>query len=127
MNFDRLRAFCLALPDATEDVQWESLIFRIRRKIFATYALEPPHGFTVKATPQRGAELLELDGVERAHYVGRYGWITIYDFGILHDREWKELVRASYEMALAKAPKNKTKPPRAMAARRRKKSGSRAH
>lgn len=112
MNFDRLRAFCLSMPDATEDVQWESLLFRIRRKIFATYMLDPPHGFTLKATPERGGELLELDGVERAQYVGRYGWITIYNPRLLPDSELKRLVQASYEMAAAKAPKDHAHPRR---------------
>jgi len=105
MNFDRLRAFCLSLPEATEDVQWDNdLLFRIRGKIFASYNLEPPHSITVKCAPERGAELLEIEGIKRAAYVGRYGWITISNFSILPDQEFRELVRASYDLVASKVP-----------------------
>ena len=105
MNFDHLRAFCLSLPEATEDVQWENdLLFRFRGKIFASYHLEPPHGLTVKCAPERGAELLEIEGIKRAAYVGRYGWITISNFNLLPDQEFRELVRDSYDLVASKAP-----------------------
>ena len=110
MTFESFRKLCLSLPDASEDVQWENdLLFRIRGKIFATYNLEPPHGITVKATPERGAELLEIEGIERAAYVGRYGWVTIRGFNILADDELRQLVRDSYELVASKAPARKTK------------------
>lgn len=105
MTFDSFRRLCLSLPEATEDVQWENdLLFRIRGKIFATYNLEPPHGITLKSAPERGAELLEREGIKRAAYVGRYGWITISSFSILPDSEFRELVRDSYELVASKVP-----------------------
>lgn len=104
MTFESFRKLCLSLPDATEDVQWENdLLFRIRGKIFASYNLEPPHGITLKATPERGAELLEVEGIERAAYVGRYGWITLRSFTILPDPELRDLVRESYDLVASKA------------------------
>jgi len=103
MTFDSFRKLCLSLPEATEDVQWENdLLFRIRGKIFATYNLEPPHGITLKSAPERGAELLEMEGIKRAAYVGRYGWITISSFSILPDSEFRNLVRDSYELVASK-------------------------
>jgi predicted DNA-binding protein (MmcQ/YjbR family) len=105
MTFDSFRKLCLSLPEATEDVQWENdLLFRIRGKIFASYNLEPPHGITLKCPPERGAELLEIEGIKRAAYVGRYGWITISNFSILPDDELRDLVRSSYELVACKAP-----------------------
>lgn len=105
MTFESFRKLCLSFPEATEDVQWgNDLLFRIRGKIFVSYNLEPPHGITLKATLERGAELLEIEGIERAAYVGRYGWVTIANFGVLPDAELRELVKSSYEMAAAKAP-----------------------
>ena len=39
---DWVRAFCLSLPHATEDVQWEhDLLFRIAGKMFCIANLEP--------------------------------------------------------------------------------------
>ncbi len=40
MSVDEIRNYCLAFPDATENVQWgDDLCFKIRGKIFATLAL----------------------------------------------------------------------------------------
>lgn len=120
MTFESFRKLCLSMPDATEDVQWENdLLFRIRGKIFASYNLEPPHGITVKASPERGAELLEIDGIERAAYVGRYGWITIANFSVLADDELRELLRHSYDLVASKAPGKKTSRAAKQSARRK--------
>jgi predicted DNA-binding protein (MmcQ/YjbR family) len=107
MRFDDFRRFCLSLPEATEDTQWGALLFRIRKKIFATYELDgaPEKRITFKCTPERCAELLEREGVERAPYVGRYHWVAVRDFSVLKSDELRESVRQSYEMAAAKAPR----------------------
>ena len=105
MTFDSFRKFCLSFPGATEDVQWENdLLFRIRGKIFAGYNLEPPHGITLKCAHERGAELLEREGIERAAYVGCYGWITIRGFEVLSGPEMKAIVKSSYELVASRAP-----------------------
>ena len=108
MNFDSFRRFCLSLPEATEDTQWGALLFRIRKKIFATYELDgaPQKRITFKCTPETCAELLERDGIERAPYVGRYDWVAVRDFRTLPGEELRDLVRKSYEMAAAKAPRS---------------------
>jgi predicted DNA-binding protein (MmcQ/YjbR family) len=120
MNFDSYRQFCLSLPDATEDPQWGALLFRVRRKIFATYDLEPDaeNRLTLKCTPERCAELLEREGIERAPYVGRYHWVAVRDFATLPGAELRELVRQSYAMALAKSPRQSRK--KRLAVRRKK-------
>jgi len=110
VNFDSFRKFCLSLPEATEDVQWgNDLLFRIRKKIFASYNLDPAaeHRLTFKCTPERFAELLERDGIERAPYVGRYHWVAVRDFSVLPGDQLRSLVRQSYAMAAAKAPRGK--------------------
>ena len=81
MNFDSFRKFCLSLPHATEDVQWgDDLLFRIAGKIFASYNLNPASGHRVafKCTPERAAELLEIEGAERAPYVGPL-WVDFFE------------------------------------------------
>lgn len=125
MRFESFRKLCLSLPGATEDVQWENdLLFRVRGKIFASYNLEPPHGITLKATPEHGAELLEIYGIERAAYVGRYGWVTLRNFNVVADREMRDLVRESYDLvapkALRKTNPSKPKPRQKPAGRKSK-------
>ncbi|HEU0015376.1 MAG TPA: MmcQ/YjbR family DNA-binding protein [Longimicrobium sp.] len=40
---DRLRALCLSLPEATEQVAWGEPTFRVKKKIFAMYASAGNH------------------------------------------------------------------------------------
>jgi predicted DNA-binding protein (MmcQ/YjbR family) len=71
---ERLRAHCLAKPDAVEDHPWGDTVFKIRGKIFAGTG---ERSVTVKARPDDLDGLLALQIVERAPYVGRYGWVVV--------------------------------------------------
>lgn len=124
MNIDALRAYCLSFPDATEGLQWgDHLLFRLRGKIFALVALDvaSPQRITLKSTPEKVIELLEIDGIERAAYVGRYNWIALLRLDVMPWSELKQLIRESYELVAAKYPKKKasTQPSRRNPARSR--------
>jgi len=113
MKLDQLRAFCLSFPGATEDVQWGSdLLFRIGGKIFAGTNPDAgaEAGITFKPAPEKLAELLEREGVRRADYVGRFGWLTVERLNTLPPSELKQLIRESYEQVAAKLPKGKMTP-----------------
>ena len=109
MNIEAIRAYCLSLPHATEDIkpEWgDSLLFRIAGKIFASTSLtDVPLAMNLKCTPERLAELLEVEGVRRADYVGRYGWIHFELSGVFRDAEIRQLISESYENVKAKLPK----------------------
>ena len=109
MDTEGLRKYCLSLPGATEDLkpQWgDALLFRIANKIFVSMSLaDPPLRMNLKCTPARFAELLEIDGVKVADYVGRYHWIEVPLTGVFRDSELRELVRESYENIRSKLPK----------------------
>lgn len=106
---DWLRAFCLALPHATEDVQWEhNLLFRIAGKMFCIANLEPalsPTRFCFKCTPEKFAELVEIEGIIPAPYMARNHWVAIIDLEALRQPELKELISHSYQLILEKLPK----------------------
>ena len=106
MNIDELRSFCLALPHATEDIQWgNDLLFRIGNKIFAATGLGvTPIQITLKCTPEKFAELTEIDGIVPARYTARYHWVTFERTDVLPRRELENLLSQSYEMVLAKLP-----------------------
>src|ERR1051326_5687800 len=114
MDIEAVRAYCLSLPQATEDLkpQWgDALLFRIANKIFVYMALaDVPVQMNVKCTPERFAELLEVDGVRIADYVGRYHWIVFPIAGVFRDSEIKRLIQESYENVKAKLPKSALKP-----------------
>jgi len=106
---DWVRAFCLSLPNATEDVQWEhNLLFRIAGKMFCIANLEPavsPTKICFKCTPEKFAELTEIEGIIPAPYMARNHWVAMLDMNALRQPEIKELIAESYRMILAKLPK----------------------
>ena len=107
MNVDTIREFCLAFPQATENMQWgDDLCFKIGGKIFAIVSLDNPR-LCFKCTPETFAELIEREDIHPAPYVGRYKWVMLDRLDAVRWEELRELIRQSYEMVAAKAPKRK--------------------
>jgi predicted DNA-binding protein (MmcQ/YjbR family) len=107
-HIDWVREFCLSLPHATEDVQWENnLLFRIAKKMFCIASLEPGARvkFCFKCTPEKFAELVEIEGVIPAPYMARNHWVGLVEVNALRQPEIKELIQNSYQMVLEKLPK----------------------
>ena len=78
-TFDDVRRIALGLPDAEERITWEvDITFRVRDKIFAMGGPDGSH-VSIKASPDRQAELVDLDPDTFAPsaYVGRFGWVTV--------------------------------------------------
>ena len=75
---DQFRAWALALPEAVEKETWGHPTFRVRDKMFATMA-EDGSTASMKATLVEQAELIATDPetYAKAHYTGRYGWVTV--------------------------------------------------
>jgi predicted DNA-binding protein (MmcQ/YjbR family) len=108
MNVDAIRAYCLAFPRATENLQWgEDLCFKIGGKIFAIVSLDSLR-MCFKCAPETFAELIEREDIRPAPYVGRYKWVMLDRLDALRDEELKESIRLSYEMVAAKAPGRKS-------------------
>jgi predicted DNA-binding protein (MmcQ/YjbR family) len=106
---DWIRAFCLSLPHATEDVQWEhDLLFRIAGKMFCVANMEPqlsPTKIAFKCTPEKFVELVEIEGIIPAPYMARNHWVAIIELDALRRPELEELVRNSYQLVREKLPK----------------------
>jgi len=129
MNVDQLRDFCLAFPEATENMQWgDDLCFKYRGKIFATVALTAvPPKVCFKCTPEAFAELTEKEDIHPAPYVGRYKWVILDTLSALSDDDLREFIRQSYEMIASKAPQprsSKKKPNRGKRNAKKKKPAS---
>ena len=82
---DRVRALCLALPEAHEVEAWGEPTFRVRNKLFAMYADPANHhgkgtaGVWVKST-HVNQDLMMRSDPDRFFvppYVGPSGWIGI--------------------------------------------------
>ena len=110
MNVEDLRKFCLTFAEATENLQWgDDLCFKIRGKIFAIVSLTAvPQKLCFKCTPESFSELIEVEDIHPAPYVGRYKWVMLDRLDALRSNEIRDLIAKSYEMVAAKAPKTKS-------------------
>jgi predicted DNA-binding protein (MmcQ/YjbR family) len=113
---ERIRALCLAMPEAFEIEAWGHPTFRVgggRGKIFCTAAVDGS-SLTVKADPlERDALLADEKRFYVPAYVGHKGWVGVRCDGVPVDwEEIAELIATSYCLV---APKrlaaNVTEPP----------------
>jgi predicted DNA-binding protein (MmcQ/YjbR family) len=122
MNIDSIREYCLSFPLATEKLQWgDALCFKISGKMFAVLGLDNLR-LSFKCTPEIFAELIERADVHPSPYVGRYNWVKLDRLDAVGWDELRKLIRESYEMVAAKAPKSK----RATSARKKKSARSKS-
>src|ERR1700740_3519144 len=107
MNVDWVREVCLAFPGATEQVVWEGdLTFKVANKMFAHTVLEvAPVWLSFKCSPESFAELTERSGIIPAPYLARAQWVALETKDALPPDELKSLLRASYDLVVAKLPK----------------------
>jgi predicted DNA-binding protein (MmcQ/YjbR family) len=104
MNAEEIRKYCMAFPEASENLQWgDDLCFKIRGKIFTIVNLDNPR-LCFKCAPDTFAELIEREDIHPAPYVGRYKWVMLDRLDALGHEELRELIRQSYELVAAKAP-----------------------
>ncbi|MCW0234815.1 MAG: MmcQ/YjbR family DNA-binding protein [Ferrovibrio sp.] len=106
---DRLRALCLALPEAEERETWEIPTYRIRGKIFALEsAIEGRRAVWCK--PQPGSQEV-LVGADPGRffvppYLGHKGWVGMWldktEAGRVNWSEVERLVRRSYRLIAPK-------------------------
>ena len=102
-TFDDVRRIALGLPEAEERLTWETdITFRVRDKIFAIGA-DGATGVSIKASPERQADLLALDPetFQRSAYVGRFGWVTV-DLERVEPGMLEELLRDAWRRTAPK-------------------------
>lgn len=107
MGLDWIRKFCLALPGASEQIQWEDdLLFKVGGKMFAVVRLEPgPVWMSLKSTHEDFAVLTEMPGVIPAPYLARAKWIALETESALPRAEVQRLLRQSYDLVFARLTK----------------------
>jgi len=76
---DRLRRLALSWPETYEDSPWGHPVFKVAdNKMFATLSeADGAVRTSLKLTPEEREIALELPYVDKAAYVGRYGWVTV--------------------------------------------------
>ena len=108
MDAEWLRKLCLSFPGTTEQIQWGcDLLFKVGGKMYAVVPLEPaPVCLSFKASPEKFAELTERQNIIPAPYLARAQWVALETRDAVGREELADLLRESYEMVLARLPKN---------------------
>jgi|SRR5579863_8008575 len=106
MNIEELRKVCLSFPGVTEQIQWNSLLFKVGGKMFAITPLEPASVWlSLKTTPELFAELTERLGIIPAPYLARAKWIALESPDAASHKEVSEMLRMSYDLVTEKLPR----------------------
>ncbi|MCS7044040.1 MAG: MmcQ/YjbR family DNA-binding protein [Bryobacteraceae bacterium] len=107
MDVEWVRAICLALPGAAEEILWESeLVFKVGGKMFCVVSLEPGSTWlSFKADEESFAELLERPGIVPAPYLARAKWVALETEDALPPGELKERLERSWRLVVDRLPK----------------------
>lgn len=108
---ERLRKLCLAFPEAHEVSAWNEPTFRVKNKMFATYASSDNHhgagraSAWVKAKPVTQDLLLHAEPTRyfKPPYVGPKGWVGVWLDGKSID--WDALRGLLLDAYIMTAPK----------------------
>jgi len=104
-TMNRLRALCMALPEAEERETWEIPTFRVRDKIFAMAHPDKGRPSVWMKAPRGTQAILTEAAPDRFFsppYVGHKGWIGVW---LDVDPDWDEmraLVERSWRMTAPK-------------------------
>ena len=99
---DRLRAHCMAKLGVVEDYPWGDTVWKVNGKMFAAGG---ETSVTVKSTVEKQSILIQQPNIEKAAYVGRFGWVTVT---VANDADLElafDLIDESYEMVSSKSKK----------------------
>ncbi|MBA3914251.1 MAG: MmcQ/YjbR family DNA-binding protein [Acidobacteriales bacterium] len=109
MNIEAIREFCLSLPGATEQLQWEeSLLFKVNGKMFVILNLNVARErrLSFRCSPDTYAELIEREGINPARYnLWKYNWVSLDGLNVIPAPELKELMRESHAIITEKSSK----------------------
>jgi predicted DNA-binding protein (MmcQ/YjbR family) len=101
-SYRELYDYSFAKPDAVVEHPWDHTAFKIRTKIFVILSSPASPQMTVKSHPDELEALLAQPNIERAAYVGRFGWISVRAEGAEALEQAKDLIDTSYELVAGK-------------------------
>lgn len=96
---DRLRSFCLLLPETTEVTPFGHPTFRVAAKAYATFELvDDRASILFKAEPEVQAALVEGEAYEPDPIAGHHGWTLVWLDDAVDWDAVDELIIASYRL-----------------------------
>lgn len=116
MNIEEFRAYCLSLPDTHEGMPFQGffknsrsiLVFYVSKKMFCFFDLDKFDYCTLKCDPALIDELKERNDIQKPFNLSPKHWISVALNGSVSQDTLKDLVRKSYDLVAAGAPRKKT-------------------
>jgi predicted DNA-binding protein (MmcQ/YjbR family) len=109
MHLDAVRTYCLALPEATEDLPFgpDPLVFKVGGKMFALLGLDDiPSRVVLKCDPERTVELRARHaGISTGPYFRNLHWNYVTLDGSVPSDLIRSLIDDSYRLVVAKLKK----------------------
>jgi predicted DNA-binding protein (MmcQ/YjbR family) len=102
-----IRKLCLALPGATESIQWGGeRVFKVGGKMFAVIGAErTADAMSFKASDESFRLLTTLPGVTPAPYLARAQWVKIAPLASLPPADLAAYLKRAYEIVVSGLPK----------------------
>ncbi len=108
---DELHALCLAPRGAREEYPFgsQTAVFKVAGKIFALSSFQEPLHVSVKCEPELGEQLrATYAAIVPGYHLNKRHWLTVtVDDDSVPDELVADLVEGSYELVVAKLPRNK--------------------
>lgn len=108
MNIEDFYNFCTSLPGVTEDFPFDeqTLVFKVRAKIFALTNVDKFQGVNLKCDPVKALEYrASYEEVKPGYHMNKKHWNTVLTKGSLEDEFIKQMIKDSYDLVVSKLPK----------------------
>jgi predicted DNA-binding protein (MmcQ/YjbR family) len=113
MDNERIRAICLALPNAVETINWgHHLVYwvgdrDIGGKMFAMTDLDGSGTGVLwfHCGAERFHELLEIEGICASPYLAKAHWVTLERWDVLRPRQVEDELARAHALIYEKLPK----------------------
>jgi predicted DNA-binding protein (MmcQ/YjbR family) len=108
MNNETIRFFCLTLPGVSEGLPFDdnSLVFKVKDKIFAILSLDLPAAINLKCEPEKAITLRErYSFVLPGYHMNKKHWNTIRLEEMTDESLLYKWITDSYRLVVAKMSK----------------------
>lgn len=108
MTLAEFREHCSRKPGFSEDLPFDenTLVFRVRNKIFALMDTLLFQSVNLKCDPERAVELREqYPGITGGYHMNKQHWNTVLTDGSVPNKLLLELADHSYDLVRASLPK----------------------
>lgn len=107
MNIEEVRNYCLSKLEAEESFPFddETLVFKVRGRIFACLSLKRPDWLVLKCDPDYAIELRDrFSAIEPAFHFNKKHW-NQHHLPQLEEELVRSLINHSYECVVKKMPR----------------------